>query len=73
MISELESPQLFEIEERVGAAAKQLAADVEVEALNVNAGRVISAVLATYFDLVNLEEKSEIIHLRYYDSARRKG
>jgi phosphoenolpyruvate carboxylase len=68
VISELESPQLFEIEERIRAAAKerrggnaqaakQLAA--EVEALDVNAARVISSAFATYFDLVNLAEENE--------------
>jgi len=68
VISELESRELFETEERIRAAAKerrggnaeaakQLA--VEVEALDVNSARVISASFAAYFDLVNLAEENE--------------
>src|SRR5512142_328244 len=68
VISELESPELFETEERIRAAAKdrragnadaakQLAADVE--ALDVNSARVIAAAFAAYFDLVNLAEENE--------------
>src|SRR6266508_3703513 len=74
VISELESPELFATEERIRAAAKerrggnvdaakQLAA--EVEALDVNSARVISAAFAAYFDLVNLAEENERVqHLR---------
>ena len=68
VISELESPELFETEERIRAAAKdrragkaqaakQLAA--EVESLDANSARVISASFAAYFDLVNLAEENE--------------
>ncbi|MGE5465174.1 MAG: phosphoenolpyruvate carboxylase, partial [Syntrophothermus sp.] len=68
VISELESRELFETEERIRAAAKdrragnpnaagQLAA--EVEALDVNSARVISAAFAAYFDLVNLAEENQ--------------
>lgn len=68
VISELESAELFEIEERIRAAAKerragnteaaqQLAA--VVDSLDVNAARVISSAFATYFDLVNLAEENE--------------
>ena len=68
VISELESRELFETEERIRAAAKerrggnadaakQLAA--EVEALDVNSARVISASFAAYFDLVNLAEENQ--------------
>src|SRR5215216_3593742 len=71
VIGELESPELFEREERIRAAAKerrggdaqaanQLA--VEVEALEVNSARVISASFAAYFDLVNLAEENERVH-----------
>ena len=74
VISELESPKLFATEERIRAAtkerrggnaqaAKQLAA--EVESLDVNSARVISASFAAYFDLVNLAEENERVqHLR---------
>src|SRR5829696_4863159 len=68
VIGELESRELFEIEERIrtvakdrrggnAEAAKQLAA--EVGALDVNSARVISASFAAYFDLVNLAEENE--------------
>jgi phosphoenolpyruvate carboxylase len=68
VISELESQELFETEERIRAAAKerrggdaeaarQLAA--EVEALDINSARVISAAFAAYFDLVNLAEENQ--------------
>ena len=67
VISELESQELFETEEHIRAtakdrragdagAARQLAA--EVEALDVNSARVISAAFAAYFDLVNLAEEN---------------
>ena len=66
VISELESPDLFATEERIRAAAKerrggdataakQLEADVE--ALDIDAARAISAAFTTYFDLVNLAEE----------------
>lgn len=68
VISELESRELFETEERIRVAAKdrragktgaakQLAA--EVKALDVNSARVISAAFAAYFDLVNLAEENQ--------------
>ncbi len=68
VISELESRELFETEERIRAAAKerrggdveaakQLAA--EVKALDINSARVISAAFAAYFDLVNLAEENQ--------------
>ena len=71
VISELESRELFEREERIRAAAKdrragradavqQLAA--EVEALDVNSARVMSASFAAYFDLVNLAEENQRVH-----------
>jgi phosphoenolpyruvate carboxylase len=68
VISELESPELFETEERIRAAAKERRAEnpnaakqlaAEVEALDVNSARVISAAFAAYFDLVNLAEENE--------------
>lgn len=68
VISELESPQLFATEERIRAAAKERRGgnaeaakqlEAEVEALDVNAARVISAAFTTYFDLVNLAEEHQ--------------
>ncbi|HSJ87554.1 MAG TPA: phosphoenolpyruvate carboxylase [Anaerolineales bacterium] len=79
VIGELESRELFQKEERIRAAAKerragdtqaakQLAADVE--ALDVNSARVISASFAAYFDLVNLAEENERVqHLRERELA----
>ena len=66
VISELESPELFTMEERIRAAAKdrrggntQAAKQLEVEvaALDINAARAVSAAFTTYFDLVNLAEE----------------
>jgi phosphoenolpyruvate carboxylase len=68
VISELESRELFETEERIRAAAKDRRAgnadaarklSAEVEALDVNSARVISAAFAAYFDLVNLAEENQ--------------
>ena len=70
VISELESQELFETEERIRSAAKERRAGdadeakrlvAEVEALDVNSARVISAAFAAYFDLVNLAEENERI------------
>jgi phosphoenolpyruvate carboxylase len=66
VISELESPELFAIEERIRAAAKERRAgnvqaakqlETEVQALDANAARAVSAAFTTYFDLVNLAEE----------------
>src|ERR1041384_4185004 len=66
VISELESPELFAVEERIRAAAKERRGgnveaarqlEAEVEALDPNAARAISAAFTTYFDLVNLAEE----------------
>ena len=68
VISELESQALFETEERIRAAAKERRAGDseaarrlagEVETLDVNSARVISAAFAAYFDLVNLAEENQ--------------
>ena len=67
VISELESPELFAIEERIrnaskdrrvgdAKAAKQL--EAEVEALDVDQARGVSAAFTTYFELVNLAEEN---------------
>ncbi len=68
VIAELESPEIFAIEERIRAAAKDRrggnveAADqlkVEIEALDANAARAVSSAFASYFDLVNLAEENQ--------------
>src|SRR5512138_3790527 len=70
VISKLESPELFAIEERIRAAAKdrrggKLAAlkqlEAEVAALDVGQARAVSAAFTTYFDLVNLAEEHQRI------------
>ena len=72
VISELESPEIFDTEERIRAyakarragdqtAAKQLQA--EVAALNPDQGRAVAAAFATYFDLVNLAEENHRVRL----------
>ena len=74
VIGELESPKIFAIEERIriaakerrggnAAAVKQL--DAEVEALNVDQARAVSAAFTTYFELINLaEENHRVAQLR---------
>jgi phosphoenolpyruvate carboxylase len=66
VISELESPEIFATEERIRAAAKERRAgdldaarqlEAEVEALDVNGARAVSAAFTAYFDLVNLAEE----------------
>jgi phosphoenolpyruvate carboxylase len=78
VISELESPELFAIEERIRSAAKERRAgniqaakqlEVEVEALDANAARAVSSAFTTYFDLVNLaEEYQRVQQLRERES-----
>jgi phosphoenolpyruvate carboxylase len=78
VISELESPELFATEERIRAAAKERRGgtadaakqlEAEVEALDVNAARAVSAAFTTYFDLVNLaEEYQRVQQLRERES-----
>jgi len=66
VIGELESPELFNTEERIRAAAKERRSgnveagnqlEAEIEALDVDAARAVSAAFTTYFDLVNLAEE----------------
>jgi phosphoenolpyruvate carboxylase len=72
VISELESPAIFESEERIraeakarrsgdGAAAQRLQA--AVSALGTDEARALAAAFATYFDLVNLAEDDQRVHL----------
>ena len=74
VITELESRELFETEERIRLAAKERRGgkadaakqlEAEVEALSLDEARVVSAAFTTYFDLVNLaEEYSRVQQLR---------
>src|SRR5215208_745695 len=78
VISELESPELFATEERIRAAAKERRGgnaqagkelEAEVEALDINAARAVSAAFTAYFDLVNLaEEYQRVQQLRERES-----
>ena len=72
VISELESPEIFETEERIRALAKArrsgdaVAAQClheEVSALQDEEARVIAAAFASYFDLVNLAEEDHRVQL----------
>src|SRR5574342_721272 len=72
VISELESPRIFEIEERIRALAKArrsgdaIAAgnlSSEVSALQNEDARVIASAFAVYFDLVNLAEENQRVRL----------
>ncbi len=74
VIGELESPELFAIEERIRMAAKDRRGgnaeavkqlEAEVEALDVDQARAISAAFTTYFELINLaEENHRVAQLR---------
>src|SRR5688572_7522188 len=78
VIGELESPALFNTEERIRAAAKERRGgsakaakqlEAEIEALDVDAARGVSAAFTTYFDLVNLaEEYHRVEQLRERES-----
>jgi len=80
VITELESPELFETEERIRVAAKERRAgnaeagrqlEAEVEALHVDAARAVSAAFTGYFDLVNLaEEYHRVQQLRERETAQ---
>src|SRR3990172_4906055 len=68
VLSEQESPQLFEIEERIRLSAKfRRAGDEksaaalmsEVASLTVDQARAVASAFAIYFDLVNLAEENE--------------
>ncbi len=72
VISELESPGLFETEERIRALAKaRRTGDKDaaeklqqhVSSLKDSDARVVAAAFATYFDLVNLAEEHHRVHL----------
>ncbi len=66
VISELESPEIFDTEERIRANAKARRAgdgeaarklEQEVAALDLDDGRAVATAFTTYFDLVNLAEE----------------
>ncbi len=72
VISELEAPSIFEIEERIrllakarrggdGSAAKEL--QHEVSSLKTEEARATAAAFAAYFDLVNLAEEDQRVKL----------
>lgn len=72
VISELESPELFNTEERIRALAKArrsgdaVAAEElqrQVSSLGNEAARVVAAAFAAYFDLVNLAEEEHRVRL----------
>jgi phosphoenolpyruvate carboxylase len=80
VLSEQESPELFEVEERIRQLAKARRASdrpsssaayslsEEVAALEPNAARAVASAFALYFDLVNLaEEDQRISFLREYE------
>jgi phosphoenolpyruvate carboxylase len=71
VISELESPRIFEIEERIRALAKarrsgdQFSAaglQREVSALETQEARAVAASFAAYFDLVNRAEENQRVN-----------
>lgn len=80
VISRLESPEVFETEERIRQAAKDRRAGLagaaetlrrEVAGLAPDQARAIASAFATYFDLVNLaEEHQRVEALRTQESAR---
>jgi phosphoenolpyruvate carboxylase len=80
VISELESPGIFELEEHIRAQAKarragdQLAADhlaADVANLAPDHGRAIAGAFSLYFDLVNLaEENYRVDVLRQYEREK---
>jgi phosphoenolpyruvate carboxylase len=72
VISELESPRIFDIEERVRAHAKARRAgdasaaqqlQLEVSALSADEARAVAGSFAAYFDLVNLAEEHQRVSL----------
>ncbi len=78
VISELESPAIFEVEERIRAEAKaRRAGEGQAEArlqaalqtLTPPQLRAIAAAFATYFDLVNLVEETFRVHILRQQAA----
>ncbi len=80
VITELESPAIFELEERIRANAKaRRAGENEAEArlqaivttLTPPQLRAVAAAFATYFDLVNLVEENFRVHVLRQQAAER--
>jgi phosphoenolpyruvate carboxylase len=78
VIAELESPAIFEIEERIRAEAKarragNLRAEARLQAalqtLTQPQLRAVAAAFATYFDLVNLVEETFRVHILRQQAA----
>lgn len=78
VISELESPAIFEIEERIRADAKARRAGDEAAETRLQATvstltpaqlRAVAAAFATYFDLVNLVEETFRVHVLRQQAA----
>jgi phosphoenolpyruvate carboxylase len=72
VLSELESPAIFDTEERIRADAKARRGGIhkaarrlqeQVSALGVDQARAVAAAFATYFDLVNLAEENQRVRL----------
>jgi phosphoenolpyruvate carboxylase len=70
VISELESPEIFKIEEKIRALAKARRSGKpakglqdEVSSLSTNEARAVAASFATYFDLINLAEENQRVHM----------
>ncbi len=80
VISDLESPAVFEIEEHIRAEAKaRRAGDLSaaqrlqklVSALSADEARAVAAAFATYFDLVNLAEDNQRVQLLSQEMNRK--
>ncbi|GAB4492578.1 MAG: phosphoenolpyruvate carboxylase [Anaerolineales bacterium] len=80
VISELESPAIFEVEEHIRAEAKARRAgekpaetrlQTTLRTLNPSALRAVAAAFATYFDLVNLVEENFRVHALRQQAAER--
>lgn len=78
VIAELESPAIFEVEERIRAEAKarragNLRAEARLQAalqtLTPPQLRAVAAAFATYFDLVNLVEETFRVHILRQQAA----
>ncbi|PWH15792.1 MAG: phosphoenolpyruvate carboxylase [Anaerolineae bacterium] len=80
VIAELETPAIFELEERIRAQAKARRVGDEdaerqlqsiVSALSPTELRAVAAAFATYFDLVNLVEENFRVHVLRQQAAER--
>jgi phosphoenolpyruvate carboxylase len=80
VIAELESPQAFEIEERIRAQAKARRSGkpdagerlrTEITRLTPNEARAMASAFATYFDLINLAEENERVNSLRAREAKR--